>query len=222
MPDPFSESTWQRAWRDTKHAWSGWWFWAAQLVVVAAFSVYAVTFYDNDATLARQAAIQAAALILGAGLCAFAVLVGFFVAFSSRTQRDEARTEIDRLGADIEAREAAKVTREQLLACRRRIGEIIAEGGDLMACVRDASWIDQVHEKVFTAVFDLCRDPAQPYLDESHVGRYYAAQSLARDDAEKAIMTGDADREAFVLKAVIKILNGFIIEVNDELKLLPR
>lgn len=154
--DP-TEPVWRRAWRDTVGSvHSAWWFWGAEVAMAATASVLAVSVYPDDASTLEQAAIQATFVVAGFVLVGVGLLLGNLVAFATYHQRDDARLawahERDEL-----ARIAKKSTkRADLLREREKLGEIMAEAGDLIAGVVGPDSEDDTM-KIFSDALDLFR-----------------------------------------------------------------
>ena len=211
------EPTWRRALRDTSAAVHSFWFWGAEVVVVAAASVSAVSLYPDKASPPTQALIQAVTVVGGTALFAFILLLGNFVVWSPRRQREEARCEVKRLNEEIEHKERHRVTREQLLEARQKLGSLMSDAGDmLIGQSSDKPFADEASE-FFGRVLDVLRE-GKPIFDESHEGRFYAAST-------EAMMRADAtDRDTntiyglrSVLTAEIACLKEFVSEINVEL-----
>ena len=218
-----NEPTWRRALRDTNKAvHSSWWFWAAEVAVAAIASIWAVTLYPSGASALEQAAIQGVTVASGFVLFAFTVLLANFVAWSSRRQREEARSEVERLSEEIEERERYRLTREQLVKARQQLGSLMSDGGDMLIGHRsDMAFQDEATE-FFGRVLDILRS-GRPIFDESHEGRFYAASTAAMMDADSTDFGTDTDEGLRqVLRAELGSLKDFVSEINVELNSLPR
>lgn len=70
-------------------------FWAAELLTVSAFSLWATAFYPDEASTTAQAGITAGFLISGAVLLVLVVFLANWVAWSPRHQRNDAWNQVD-------------------------------------------------------------------------------------------------------------------------------
>jgi hypothetical protein len=177
-------------------------------------SVLAVSFYPDDASSLKQALIQGGFLPGAEVVFAFSVLLGLFLALTPRTQRDEARS----MHSSLTQKLATRETREQYLSLRREVGALLGDYGDLLAAGKRMDWTDE-YDELNDRAFPLCRSD-NPVLDESHVGRFYAAITRARDEADRVGMAGD-DWTIHSMKAEMAFLDECIGEVNGYLRLLP-
>ncbi len=230
MPKPTRQSTFTRAWADTKAAYSGWWFWAVQLVCIAAISVWVVTLYPKNASVLQTAIIQGAAVVGTAFVFALLVLAAFFVALSPRRQRDDAWESEEQLGAKLEEIRANQVMRLHLMSARVAIGTLLGEMAPLLSVIDKETEDD--HEEstgksleMFRKGLKLCSGDYMPTLDQSHMGRLYAAASLARRPLHPEALLHPLDAIHKVngreIEALIVCLTEFIAEINAEIIRLP-
>ena len=191
------------------------------MAMAATASVLAVSVYPDDASTLEQAAIQATFVVAGFVLVGVGLLLGNLVAFATYHQRDDARLawahERDEL-----ARIAKKSTkRADLLREREKLGEIMAEAGDLIAGVVGPDSEDDTM-KIFSDALDLFRSGG-PFFDESHTGRFYAVITPAREAALSELgLEREREAERRVVLAEMEFLERLMGEINAELLTLPR
>jgi len=179
--------------------------------------VSAVRLYPDKASPLTQASIQAVIVVGAFVLFAFIVLFANLVAWSPRRQREEARSEVLRLNGEIERKERHRLTRQQLIEARRKLGSLMSDAGDMFIGQSSEKPLEDEADEFFGRVLDALRK-GRPTFDESHEGRFYAAST-------EAMMLADAtDRNTgtiygirSVLRAEIACLKEFVSEINVEL-----
>ncbi len=189
---------------------SSWWFWGAQSTGAAATSIWAVTVYPKDATTMQQTIIQAVAVLGGFVLLGLLVFLANLFALSPRRQLREAREEVKRLGVRVGELEQARISYEELLAARVRLGELLGDASELLQSPGSKDWFERV-KAVSERALDLF-GAGTSVFDTSHSGRLRAAVAKARYVDNGRVSDLRTEQES--LMAVVATIETFVEEVN--------